>query len=916
VAELPANGNAWDTLSESQMDVVVVESPAKAKTINKYLGSGYKVLASYGHVRDLPPKDGSVRPDEGFAMDWSTAERGETRIRDIAKALKDADGLILATDPDREGEAISWHVLELLRQRGAIKGKSVHRVVFHEITKNAILEAMRHPRELDRPLIDAYLARRALDYLVGFTLSPVLWRKLPGSRSAGRVQSVALRLICEREAEIEVFVPREYWTVDVELAKSDGAQFIARLIELDGKKLDKFGLPDEAAAKAAVEKINRGAFTVRKIDRRQTRRHPYPPFTTSTLQQEASRKIGLSAQNIMRIAQRLYEGVDVDGETVGLITYMRTDSVTLSGEAIGAARRLIERDYGKSYVPDAPRAYKSSAKNAQEAHEAIRPTDMFRKPEALRALKEEERRVYELIWKRTLASQMESAVLDQVSVDIGGGGSALRATGSVVAFDGFLKLYQESRDEESEKTDPTADDSERRLPPLVEGESLTRRGVTPEQHFTQPPPRYSEASLVKKLEELGIGRPSTYASIISVLQERQYVRLEKRRFIPEDRGRIVTTFLENFFERYVQYNFTAKLEDLLDDISEGKIDWRQVLTDFWGDFSKAIDGTKDLTITQVIDALDEALGPHFFPDKGDGSNPRLCPGCGTGRLGLKLGKFGAFVGCSNYPDCRYTSRLTVDNGGPDAQTAAAGPVALGNDPTTGLPVTLRKGPYGLYVQLGEAEGKEKPKRVGLPKGWSPSELDLDKAVKLLSLPREIGKHPETGEPIKAGIGRFGPYIQHERTYASIPADEDVLTIGINRAVDLIKTKADRTAQSKLRDIGRHPKDDKDIALYKGRFGPYLKHGRTVATLPKDVDADTLTLDAAVALVDARAAKGKPAKGKGKGKGKPAAENVIEAKVAAPKKKAPAAKAKRAKASNDDGASEAPKRRRAKAVGEA
>jgi DNA topoisomerase I len=913
VAELPANGNAWDTLSESQMDVVVVESPAKAKTINKYLGSGYKVLASYGHVRDLPPKDGSVRPDEGFAMDWSTAERGETRIRDIAKALKDADGLILATDPDREGEAISWHVLELLRQRGAIKGKSVHRVVFHEITKNAILEAMRHPRELDRPLIDAYLARRALDYLVGFTLSPVLWRKLPGSRSAGRVQSVALRLICEREGEIEVFVPREYWTVDVELAKSDGAQFIARLIELDGKKLDKFGLPDEAAAKAAVEKINRGAFAVRKIDRRQTRRHPYPPFTTSTLQQEASRKIGLSAQNIMRIAQRLYEGIDVDGETVGLITYMRTDSVTLSGEAIGSARRLIERDYGKNYVPDAPRTYKSSAKNAQEAHEAIRPTDMFRKPEALRALKEEERRLYDLIWKRTLASQMESAVLDQVSVDIGGNGSALRATGSVVAFDGFLKLYQESRDEEAEKTDPTAEDSERRLPPLVEGEGLTRRGVTPEQHFTQPPPRYSEASLVKKLEELGIGRPSTYASIISVLQERQYVRLEKRRFIPEDRGRIVTTFLENFFERYVQYNFTAKLEDLLDDISEGKIDWRQVLTDFWGDFSKAIDGTKDLTITQVIDALDEALGPHFFPDKGDGSNPRLCPGCGTGRLGLKLGKFGAFVGCSNYPDCRYTSRLTVDSGGPDAQTAAAGPVALGNDPA-GLPVTLRKGPYGLYVQLGEAEGKEKPKRVGLPKGWSPSELDLDKAVKLLSLPREIGKHPETGEPIKAGIGRFGPYIQHERTYASIPADEDVLTIGINRAVDLIKTKADRTAQSKLRDIGRHPKDDKDIALYKGRFGPYLKHGRTVATLPKDVDADTLTLDAAVALVDARTAKGKPARGKGKSK--PAAENVVEAKVARPKKKAPTAKAKKTKASNDDGASGAPKRRRAKAVGEA
>ena len=908
------------------MDVVVVESPAKAKTINKYLGSGYKVLASYGHVRDLPPKDGSVRPDENFAMSWSTAERGEAHMRDIAKALKDADGLILATDPDREGEAISWHVLELLRERGAIKGKKVHRVVFHEITKNAILEAMKHPRDLDQPLIDAYMARRALDYLVGFTLSPGLWRKLPGSRSAGRVQSVALRLISEREGEIEVFIPREYWSVDVELAKADGATFMARLTEVDGKKLDKFGLVDEAAAKAAVERLNRGAFSVRKIEKRQSRRNPYPPFTTSTLQQEASRKLGLSAMNTMRIAQRLYEGVDVDGETVGLITYMRTDSVTLSGEAVGSARRLIESEYGKNYLPDTPRTYKSSAKNAQEAHEAIRPTDMFRKPSAFRELKEEERRVYELIWKRTLASQMESAVLDQVAVDIKGDGTGLRATGSVIAFDGFLKLYQESFDEEAEKADPTAEDSERRLPPLNEGENLDRRKVAPEQHFTQPPPRYSEASLVKRLEELGIGRPSTYASIISVLQERKYVRIEKRRFYPEDRGRIVTTFLENFFERYVQYNFTAKLEDLLDDISEGKVDWRQVLTDFWGDFSKAIAGTKDLTITQVIDALDESLGPHFFPDKGDGSNARLCPGCGTGRLGLKLGKFGAFIGCSNYPECRYTTRLAVDNGSPESQAAAAGPVPLGIDPGTGLPVTLRKGPYGLYVQLGEvAEGQEKPKRTGLPKGWSVSELDLDKAVKLLSLPREVGLNPDTGLPIKAGIGRFGPYLQHERIYASIPADEDVLSIGLNRAVDLIKTKIDKVAQSKIRDVGLHT-DGKDIVMYKGRFGPYLKHGRTMATMPKGTDADALTIEDAIALIDARAAKGKPAKGaKGKAaKTKPKAaaatptaegDNVVSVKKAAKPKKAAAKARKPAKPSNDDDKPETPKRRaRAKVVG--
>jgi DNA topoisomerase-1 len=895
------------------MDVVVVESPAKAKTINKYLGSDYKVLASYGHVRDLPPKDGSVRPDENFAMDWSTAERGEQHMRDIAKALKDADGLILATDPDREGEAISWHVLELLRERGAIKGKSVHRVVFHEITKNAILEAMKHPRDLDQPLIDAYMARRALDYLVGFTLSPVLWRKLPGSRSAGRVQSVALRLISEREGEIEVFVPREYWTVDAELAKSDGTTFMARLTEIDGKKLDKFALANEEAAKTAVEKLSRASLSVKKIEKRQSRLHPYPPFTTSTLQQEASRKLGFSAMNTMRTAQHLYEGVDVDGETVGLITYMRTDSVTLSNDAIGSARHVIESSYGKEYLPGAPRTYKSSAKNAQEAHEAIRPTDLAHKPETLRHLKEDERRLYELIWKRTLASQMESAVLDQVAVDIGGNGTTLRATGSVITFDGFLKLYQETSDEEAEKADPTAEDSERRLPALSEGEGLDRRKVSPEQHFTQPPPRYSEASLVKKLEELGIGRPSTYASILSVLQDRKYVRLEKRRFFPEDRGRIVTTFLENFFERYVQYNFTAKLEDLLDDISEGKVDWRQVLSDFWGDFSKAIDGTKDLTITQVIDALDEALGPHFFPNRADGSDPRKCPSCSNGRLGLKLGKFGAFVGCSNYPECRYTTRLAIDGGNGDA-TAAAGPVALGNDPATDLPVSLRKGPYGFYVQLGEAEGKEKPKRTGLPKGEVASEVDLDKALKLLSLPREVGIYPETGLPIKAGIGRFGPYLQHERIYASIPSDEDVLTIGLNRSVDLIKTKIDRVAQSKLRDVGLHT-DGKEIGMFKGRFGPYLKHGRTMATLPKGTDAEALTLEAAIALIDARAAKAKPAKG-GKAKGKTAkakAEPAAgETKVVKAKKPAKP-RAKATKASNDDGEPVTPKRR-AKAVG--
>src|SRR5579885_1385655 len=702
------------------MKVVVVESPAKAKTINRYLGSDYKVVASYGHVRDLPAKDGSVRPDADFAMSWEIDGKSEKHMRAIVQAVRGADRLFLATDPDREGEAISWHVQEVLKARRALNDIDVKRVVFNEITRNAVVDAFRRPREIDREMVEAYLARRALDYLVGFTLSPVLWRKLPGSRSAGRVQSVALRLICEREAEIEAFKPREYWSIEAEFRTPAGHSFTARLTHLGGQRLDKFALATEAEARRAAETIARTAgFAVAEIEKKQVKRHPQPPFTTSTLQQEASRKLGFGASRTMSLAQRLYEGVDIGGETVGLITYMRTDGVALSGEAIAAARKLIEQSYGPQYRPEFPRVYNSTAKNAQEAHEAIRPTDLFRRPEQVaRHLNQDERGLYELVWKRAVASQMESAVLDQVAVDIAGPGNrtVLRATGSTIVFDGFLTLYHEDRDDEDEN------EENRRLPPLAQHAALARGEVTPEQHFTQPPPRYSEASLVKKLEELGIGRPSTYASIIQVLQDRKYVRLDKRRFIPEERGRIVTAFLANFFQRYVQYDFTADLENQLDEISGGRTDWKKVLEDFWRDFSTAVAGTKDLRGKQVVDALDEALGPHFFPPKPDGSDPRACPACGNGRLGIKLGRFGGFIGCSNYPECKMTRPMTLEhaNGNGEPGSDFVGPRELGNDPETGLPVTVRKGPYGNYVQLGPNGDGEKPKRASLPKGMNPS----------------------------------------------------------------------------------------------------------------------------------------------------------------------------------------------------
>jgi len=864
------------------MNVVIVESPAKAKTINKYLGQDYTVVASFGHVRDLLAKDGAVDPEHDFAMVWEVDDRAKKQISEIRKALKGAKTLYLATDPDREGEAISWHVLEVLGERGGLGDLNVKRVVFNEITKRAVLDAMAHPRTINRELVNAYLARRALDYLVGFTLSPVLWRKLPGARSAGRVQSVALRLICEREAEIEAFRPEEYWTVDAGFTTPAGEPFTARLTHLDGRKLERMDIGDEAAATAAANAVRAHAFRVAAIEAKKVRRSPPPPFTTSTLQQEASRKLRLGTTRTMQLAQRLYEGVPLNGETVGLITYMRTDSVTLSQEAIQASRRLIEADFGGTYLPDKPRIYTTKAKNAQEAHEAIRPTDFFRRPDQVRrALDEDQFRLYELIWKRTVAAEMENAVLDQVAIDLTSPDEAvtLRANGSVVAFDGFLKLYREDRDDEANGNG----DGDRRLPAMREGEEPTLTDVTPDQHFTQPPPRYTEASLVKKMEELGIGRPSTYASILKVLQDRGYVVLDKRRFVPDDKGRLVTAFLSSFFPRYVEYDFTAQMEERLDDISGGRIDWKTVLQEFWENFSKAVDGAKEVTFSEVVDVLDDTLGPHFFPPKTDESeeDARHCPGCANGRLSIKVGRFGAFIGCSNYPDCRYTRELGLETGDAETEGEAAQsaelPRVLGTDPDTGKEISLRKGPYGLYVQLGEEEvppadhangdGKKtrrkkapKPPRASLPRGMPAVDIDLAKALALLALPRDVGINPNSGEMITAGIGRYGPYVRHGGSYVSLKGADDVLTIGLNRAVELIETAAEKRPPPSQ--LGPHPKDGKPITVGKGRFGPYVKHGDTFASLPKGVVMESVTLDQAVELIEAkraRAANGKNGK---------------------------------------------------------
>ncbi|MDO5370005.1 type I DNA topoisomerase [Paracoccus sp. (in: a-proteobacteria)] len=868
------------------MPVVVVESPAKAKTINKYLGDDYTVLASFGHVRDLPPKDGSVDTDADFAMKWEVAADSKKHVKAIRDALASDPNLILATDPDREGEAISWHLREALAPV-LKKGAQVSRVTFNAITKNAVTEAMANPREIDQPLVDAYLARRALDYLVGFNLSPVLWRKLPGAKSAGRVQSVALRIIVDREMEIEAFRAREYWTVHATLATPRGEEYRATLVTYAGKKLERYDLANAEAAKLAVTAVESRDLTVTSIMSKPASRNPWPPFMTSTLQQEASRKLGLGARACMSAAQRLYEA--------GHITYMRTDGIDMAPEAVMAARDAIKARFGAEYVPKSPRMYKNKAKNAQEAHECIRPTDMMLSPDRLN-VEPEQRKLYDLIWKRTLASQMEAARMERTTVEIASadGQVGLRATGQVMLFDGFLRVYDQGTD------DDEGEDSAR-LPQIAQGEPAAKRGVVPEQHFTQPPPRYTEATLVKRMEELGIGRPSTYASIVTTIQDREYVRKDKNRLIPEDKGRLVTAFLTRYFPRYVSYDFTADLEGELDDISSGEREYREVLRRFWRDFTAALEGTSELRITEVLEAIDEALAPHLYPARADGGDPRECPLCGKGRLNLKTARSGgAFIGCNNYPECRYTRPIS------GAEGEAVGDTVLGLDPE-GVEISLKNGRFGPYVQRGEATAEQpKPPRASIPKGWDAGSMDLEKALMLLDLPREIGPHPEDGVTIEVGIGRYGPYVKHGSRYANLPEVDEVFTIGMNRAVEVLASKPQRgraAAAVPLAELGEHPEGGA-VQVLSGRFGPYVKWGKVNATLPRDMAPESVTMEQALELIAAKASKGgrkpapkKAAKEPAKPARKPAAKKPAASKTAKPAAKATARKTVKADAAS-------------------
>ncbi|MGO4916989.1 type I DNA topoisomerase [Pseudogemmobacter sp. W21_MBD1_M6] len=860
------------------MPVVVVESPAKAKTINNYLGKDFVVLASYGHVRDLPPKDGSVDTDNDFDMKWEIANDSKKHVKAIADALKNDNVLILATDPDREGEAISWHLQEALTARKAIKkDTAVSRVVFNAITKSAVTEAMKNPRQVDQPLVDAYLARRALDYLVGFNLSPVLWRKLPGAKSAGRVQSVCLRLIVEREMEIEAFKNREYWTVKAVLQTPRGQEYEARLTVLAGKKLEKFDIVNATQAEIAVQAITSRDLIVKSVEAKPATRNPSAPFMTSTLQQEASRKFGMGARQTMSTAQRLYEA--------GYITYMRTDGIDMAPEAVTAARTEITTRYGKEFIPDSPRIYKNKAKNAQEAHECIRPTEMSVDASALKTTDADQRKLYDLIWKRTLASQMSAARMERTTVDVGSadGQIEMRATGQVMLFEGFIKVYEEGRDDSV-----LDDDDGARLPQIARGEPTKKGAITPEQHFTQPPPRYTEATLVKRMEELGIGRPSTYASIVTTIQDREYVRKDKNRLIPEDKGRLVTAFLSNYFHKYVEYDFTADLEEQLDDVSAGTRDYKEVLTRFWRDFSAAIAETSELRITEVLEKINDVLAPHIFPAKEDGTDPRLCPNCGAGQLSMRTARSGgAFIGCSNYPECKYTRPFGPPGMEEDDAVGPDGKV-LGTDGDD--IISLRKGRFGPYVQRGDVtEEQPKPPRASIPKGWSLDDLDLDKALMLLSLPRQIGPHPDDGEMIESNIGRYGPYVKHGKVYANIPDVEEVFTIGMNRAVEVLAQKAASrggrgAAVPPLKELGEHPSDGGPVNVMNGRYGAYVKWGKINATLPKDIEPADLTMEQAVELLTEKAGKKAPAK-------KPAAKKPAVKKPAAkkPAVKKPAAK---------------------------
>ena len=824
------------------MKLVIVESPAKAQTINKYLGSDYKVIASVGHIRDLPSKDGAVLPDDNFKMSWEMHKDKEKVVKEIIGELKSADSLILATDPDREGEAISWHLKEILNSKKTIMQKPVERVVFNEITKNAVLDAMKKPREINTELVEAYLARRALDHLIGFSISPILWRKLPGSKSAGRVQSVALKLICEREIEIEKFNIEEYWSISSIFSKNNNENFSAKLFVLDSKKLAKMDLKSEDDANEALDKIRKSSFNISKIETKRVKRNPLAPFTTSTLQQEASNKLGFGASRTMRIAQKLYEGINIGSETTGLITYMRTDGVQLSSQAIDELRNEITNRHGKDYIPQTPRVYKSKAANAQEAHEAIRPTSISRDPDNMsQYLDNEQLKLYELIWKRTISSQMQSAELDETAADISNKDMSIifRANGSQVYFPGFF-VY---RDREDDKI----------LPKLVENEDVDLEKADGEQHFTQPPPRFTDASLIKKMEELGIGRPSTYASILQVLINRSYVEKEKGKHIPQERGRILTAFLNNFFGQYIEYDFTADLEKKLDKVSDGKLNYKKLLEEFWDGFKPHLNKMSELERDKILEALENELSDLFFPKEDltkNGEPNKKCPTCSNGKLGLELGKYGAFIGCSNYPECKFTKQIASNQNEENDANSTFMPNddgILGIDPESGLNAIIKKGPYGIYLQLGD---EKKPKRTSIPKLVEAKGIDLQKALAFLSLPRLIGKHPETGQDISAGIGRYGPYLKYDINFISIPADETVINIGLNHAVVLIGENSEKLGKV----LGDHPDGNGKVLAKSGRFGPYVEYNKIRATLPKSISLEEISLDQAIELIIAKAAK--------------------------------------------------------------
>jgi len=829
------------------MNVLIVESPSKAKSINKYLGNDYKVLASIGHVRDLAAKNDAIDTENDFEMKWETSDRGKKVIRDIAYAAKDSENLYLATDPDREGEAIAWHVETMLREIPKLNNLNIHRITFNEITKNAVLESLKEPRKVDKNLVNAYLARRALDFLVGFNLSPVLWRKLPGSKSAGRVQSVALKIITERELEIEKFNPEEYWSLKAIFNKDQDKEFEGRLIKINDKKIEKLSIKTYSEASYFLKIIENNKYKVKEIQKKETKRNPYAAFTTSSMQIESSRKLGFSANQTMRTAQKLYEGAEIDGETTGLITYMRTDSVIMSKDAIEEIRCFVLEKLGKEYIPAEPRVYKSKAKNAQEAHECIRPTNIKLTPDILKKyLNSDEYKLYEIIWQRAVSSQMSNAIIDQVSVNITNHNENItfRSNGSSIKFPGMYAVYQETKEEDKKENE---EDSSRLLPPLKKEENLNLIKAQKSQHFTLPPPRYTEASLVKKLEELGIGRPSTYASIIKVLQDRDYVLLDKKRFNPHDRGRVVSVFLENYFDKYVEYDFTADMENQLDEISDGKLNWREVIQKFWKTFKILCEDTIGKSNREIIDVLDKALGPHFFPPLGEDKD-RKCPSCDNGRIGLKVGKFGGFVGCSNYPECKYTvqfNQITDSKNG-----VLTGPKEIGIYPETGEMITLRKGPYGIYMQVGEGSNEKKPKRVSIPKNFEPEEIGLNTAIQLLALPRKLGLHPENNLTVSAGIGMYGPYILHNKKYKALEKTDNILDIDLERAIELIAKPTIR-GNATLKNYGEHPDEKKEITAHDGKYGFYVKCGKINASLLGDQTVETLNLEEAIKLINER-----------------------------------------------------------------